>query len=399
MHFYHAVAAPALTGSLSKTFWPALVVQVSSREPVAGHAVLTLASLFETFTMGSREPAPFAVGHYNKAIRLLRSTRDPALVLFVCVLFICIELLQNSPQNAIAHCRHGINILNEVQTESDFLRQHVVLAMHQLSLAPYYYDADPKTFPKINKPALSAGPRLESVAEAHMRQILLQTRAARFFRIGEERRLAGGAFQALKATHRPDGKEHAALCLLEIQYIIIRNQLLLSDSKSENDYDAYLDDYRAVVGLTAMATASSCHSGDGSTRSTPLYTGNSAIELGFSPLLYFVVSKCRYLSVRIAALKMMKQLARPRDNVWVKPVTAAVARRVVEVEHQISLDDLEVRDWVDDGELPPEKRRVISVDFYVAGDMKCGGSLRQVNFLSRDPNSGMIIARHEWINI
>ncbi|KAK1962392.1 hypothetical protein LY78DRAFT_719832 [Colletotrichum sublineola] len=391
MHFYHAVAAPALTGSLSKTFWPALVVQVSSREPVAGHAVLTLASLFETFTMGSREPAPFAVGHYNKAIRLLRSTRDPALVLFVCVLFICIELLQNSPQNAIAHCRHGINILNEVQTESDFLRQHVVLAMHQLSLAPYYYDADPKTFPKINKPALSAGPRLESVAEAHMRQILLQTRAARFFRIGEERRLAGGY----------EGPEPDRLHGLESSYCWIwtAGTLLLSDSKSENDYDAYLDDYRAVVGLTAMATASSCHSGDGSTRSTPLYTGNSAIELGFSPLLYFVVSKCRYLSVRIAALKMMKQLARPRDNVWVKPVTAAVARRVVEVEHQISLDDLEVRDWVDDGELPPEKRRVISVDFYVAGDMKCGGSLRQVNFLSRDPNSGMIIARHEWINI
>ncbi|KAK2013565.1 hypothetical protein LZ32DRAFT_628132 [Colletotrichum eremochloae] len=315
--------------------------------------------------------------HFYHAVAAPALTGDPALVLFVCVLFICIELLQNSPQNAIAHCRHGINILNEVQTESDFLRQHVVPAMHQLN-----QQASPIRWPTPRK--RRRGPHATDTSTDPSSALFSHWRGEAFGR---------------RATHRPDGKEHAALCLLEIQYIIIRNQLLLSDSKSENDYDAYLDDYRAVVGLTAMATASSCHSGDGSTRSTPLYTGNSAIELGFSPLLYFVVSKCRYLSVRIAALKMMKQLARPRDNVWVKPVTAAVARRIVEVEHQISLDDLEVRDWVDDGELPPEKRRVISVDFYVAGDMKCGGSLRQVNFLSRDPNSGMIIARHEWINI
>ncbi|KAK1987715.1 hypothetical protein LZ30DRAFT_579450 [Colletotrichum cereale] len=421
MRFYCSVAAPALTGSLSETFWTTLVVQVSNQEPVAGHAVLALASLYETFAKGVRKSAPFAVWHYNKAIRLLRSTRDPALVLFVCVLFICIELLRNNPQDAIAHCRHGINILNEIQIESDFLRYHVVPAMHQLSLAPYYFDTDPKTFPTINRPPPSAGPRLVSLAEAHIRHIPLQTRTARFLRVGEERRLAAGhegpepdrvwtrkfilldldswhtAFQDLKTSHQPDSKEHALLCLLEIRHIVNRTSLLLSHSKSEKEYDAYFDAYRAVVDLTARATSSSCDGG--SPRSTPLHTHESAIELGFSPLLYFVVAKCRYLSVRIAALRLMERLAQPRDNVWVKPVTAAAARRIIEVEHQISLDDFETGDWIDDGERPPEERRVVSVDFRCAGDIKCGGSLRQVRFFSRDPGSGKIIARDEWLNL
>ncbi|KAK2033538.1 hypothetical protein LX32DRAFT_679719 [Colletotrichum zoysiae] len=367
MHFYHTVAAPALTGSLSKTFWPTVVVQVSSQEPVARHALL---ALYETFAAGARKPALFAVGHYNKAIGLLRSTRDPVLVPFVCVLFVCIELLRNSPRNAIAHCQHGINILNEVQAESDFLRRHVVPVMHQLSLTPYYYDVDPKTFPMINRPLPAAGPRFESVAEAHIRQITIQTRTARFLRSGEERRLVGGyegpdpdslrarkfiqldldswhgAFQALKAFNRPDSKEHAALYLLEIRYIINKTHLSLSDSTSENDYDAHLDDFRAVVDLAARATASSGHGG--SSRTTPFCTGDSAIELGFSTLLYFVVSKCRFLTVRIAAMKLMEQLARLRDNVWIKPVTAAVARRIIEFEHRISLGDLDLGDWVDD---------------------------------------------------
>ncbi|KAK1580049.1 uncharacterized protein LY79DRAFT_318317 [Colletotrichum navitas] len=421
MHFYHTVAAPALTGSLSETFWRAVVVQVSSREPVAGHAVLALASLYETFATGARRPAPFAVGHYNKAIGLLRSTRDPALVLFVCVLFICIELLRNNPRNAIAHCRHGINILNEVQAESDFLRHHVVPAMHQLSLAPYCYDADPKTFPTINRPVPSAGARLESVVEARMRQITIQIRTARFLQTGEERRLAAGyegpepdrvrtqksilvdldswhsAFQALKAAHQLDDKEHAVLCLLEIRYILNRTLLLLSETTSENEYDAYMDDYRAVVDLAARATASP---GDGGpSRTTQFYTDDSAIELSFGPLLYLVVSKCRSLTVRIAALKLMEQLARPRVNIWVKSITGAVARRIIEVEHQISLGDLDMSNFVDDGELPPEERRVISVDFRWAADTESGGSLRQVGFLFRDPGSGKIISRGEWINV
>ncbi|KAK1991245.1 hypothetical protein LX36DRAFT_663490 [Colletotrichum falcatum] len=203
--------------------------------------------------------------------------------------------------------------------------------------------------------------------------------------------------RALKALRRPGGQEHAVLCLLEIRYIINRTQLLLLHSKSETDYDAYLASYRAVVDLAAEASASS---GDGGpARPTPFYTNESAVELGFGTLLYFVVSKCRFLGVRVAALKLMGQLARPRYNVWAKPITPAVARRIIEIEHQISLADLDTGDWVDDGELPPEERRVVSVDFHWANDVNCSGPLRQVSFLSRDAGSGKIIASDEWLNL
>ncbi|KAK2040878.1 hypothetical protein LZ31DRAFT_568383 [Colletotrichum somersetense] len=317
--------------------------------------------------------------HFYHTVAAPALTGDPALVLFVCVLFVCIELLRNSPRNAIAHCQHGINILNEVQAESDFLRRHVVPAMHHRWATLRKRRRGSHTTDNYTDPdgALSAQRRREAV--------------------GRGVRGWHGAFQALKAVHRPDSKEHAALYLLEIRYIINKTHLSRSNSTSENDYDAHLNDFRAVVDLAARATASSGHGG--SSRTTSFCTDDSAIELGLSPLLYFVVSKCRFLTVRIAAVKLMEQLARLMDNVWIKPVTAAVARRIIEFEHRISLGDLDMGDWVDDGELPPEERRVVSVDFRWAGVIKSDGFLRQVSFLSRDPASGRIISRDEWLSL
>ncbi|GJC86215.1 hypothetical protein ColLi_09053 [Colletotrichum liriopes] len=420
MHFYHRIAAPALAGSLNKTFWTTIVMQVSDEEPVAGHAVLALSSLYESFSKGVHEAAPFAVWHYNEAIKILRTTKDRALVLFACVIFICIELLRRNPQAAIAHCRHGINILNEIPNDSDFLHNHVVPTMRQFSLVPYYYGVDPKTFPTIDRPIPSANPQLTSIAEAHARQIPLQTRVARFLRIGEEKLLAEGcrgpepdrkwtrnfilmdldnwytAFQALKNRHPYNDNDKALLSLLEIRHITSKIQLSLSHSKSECDYDAYLDDFRTVVELTASAAAVPVDPGSSSTRTG--FTDDSAIEVGFSPLLFISVSKCRSLSVRITALKLMEQLARPRDNVWAKQITPAVARRIIEFEHRISLGDVETGDWVDDGELPPDERRVVNVDFWSAGGRE-RGSLRHIRFFVRDSDSGNLIVKDEWLKV
>ncbi|GKT47622.1 uncharacterized protein ColSpa_07803 [Colletotrichum spaethianum] len=420
MHFYHRVAAPALTGSLNKMFWTTVVVQVANQEPVAGHAVLALSSLYENFSKGAQEAAPFAAWHYNEAIRLLRTTKDRALVLFVCVLFVCIELFRKNPQDAIAHYRHGINILNEMHSESDFLRNHVVPTMRQLSLVPYCYGVNPRTFPTIDRPVPSASSQFASVAEAHARQLPLHTRVARFLRIGEERRLAKGckgpepdrkwtrnfilldldswyaAFETLKDSHQHDDKDQAVLYLLETRYLTSRIELSQSQLESECDCDAYLDDYRHVVDLASKVAALSADPGSSSVKK--LYPDDSAIELGFSPLLFTIVAKCRFLSVRTAALKLMGQLARPRDNIWAKRLTLAMARRIIEIEHQISLGDMDLDGRIKDGELPPEERRVVRLDYLSAEKRKRGPST-VITFFFRDPGSGNLIPREEWVTL
>ncbi|OBR14706.1 C6 zinc finger domain protein [Colletotrichum higginsianum IMI 349063] len=461
--FYHRVAAPALAGCLSKTFWTTAVAQVALQEPVAGHAVLALSSIFESFTEGvpsttttTTTTTTFAAWHYGEALRLLRTTRDRALVLFVCVLFIAIELLRKNAAAVVTHCRHGINILNEIRAESGFLRRHVVPVMRQLSIVPFFYGADPKTFPLIDRPVFlsssssssSSPTRLfASVAEAYESQMALHTRLVRFLQIGEEARLAKGhvgpepdrkwtrrflmidmdrwheSFRALKAGGcRHTGRDRTVLNLLEIRHIMGRVQISLFDSASERDYDAYVDDYRAVIDLTTEAAAAEEEEEEeeaeydnavrdpagspGPKRTSRVLTNDSVLEADLSTLLYTVVAKCRFLRLRLAALKLMEALARPRENVWSRRITIVTARRLIEMEHDISLpDDLDEEDWGEkedeeeaDSVLPPEERRVVNVKFPY-GNAERRGPLRNLCFFLRDPEDGHMIMRSEWLSI
>ncbi|GJD05296.1 C6 zinc finger domain protein [Colletotrichum higginsianum] len=380
--FYHRVAAPALAGCLSKTFWTTAVAQVALQEPVAGHAVLALSSIFESFTEGvpstmmtttttTTTTTTFAAWHYGEALRLLRTTRDRALVLFVCVLFIAIELLRKNAAAVVTHCRHGINILNEIRAESGFLRRHVVPVMRQLSIVPFFYGADPKTFPLIDRPVFlsssssssSSPTRLfASVAEAYESQMALHTRLVRFLQIGEEARLAKG-----HVGPEPDRKWTRRFLMI--------------------DMDRWHESFRALK-------AGGCR-----------HTGRDRTVLNLLEIRH-IMGRCRFLRLRLAALKLMEALARPRENVWSRRITIVTARRLIEMEHDISLpDDLDEEDWGEkedeeeaDSVLPPEERRVVNVKFPY-GNAERRGPLRNLCFFLRDPEDGHMIMRSEWLSI
>ncbi|KAK1461286.1 C6 zinc finger protein [Colletotrichum melonis] len=426
MDFYRKVTAPAFAGSLNSYFWTNVVIQMSNQEPVASHAVLALSSVYETFSNGSWEASSFAVWHYNEAIKLLRTTTDRALILFVCVLFICIELIRRNLKDATTHCRHGINILNEIHNESDFLRNHITPVMRQLSIAPYRYGINPTTFPTVRQPISTSTNRIENVADAHARLLTIHVRLVRHMECAciTDRWLETGkegpeldaewlrqfilidldawhkAYREMKKEERYTGKEEDMIRLLDIRYLVARIALLASEKKDKGEcvYDAHTDKFRAIVVLASQAEGSSEAS-----KSSAGWATESVLELGYSSLLFMVVIRCRHLRLRLEALRLMKKLMQPERNVWERKLTWSIAKRVVEIEHNIALGDiieLDAFDTSDEGSggFVPEERRIVAMNFREPPEATVPPR-KKVHFYLKNQKTGEIVGREEYVAV
>jgi hypothetical protein len=75
--------------------------------------------------------------------------------------------------------------------------------------------------------------------------------------------------------------------------------------------------------------------------------------MGIIPPLYFTAMKCRVLTIRRAAIRLLERTMPRREGIWIADVSVVIARRLVEIEEQ-GLDE--------DGEmLPLEEKRVVDV--------------------------------------
>ena len=117
---------PDLSGCFDSGFFSHLILQVSQVEPSVRHAVIALGSLFQRFDVNASKTMDanladaqhhFAIHQYNQVVRHLvwkmseESVESIEIMLIVCILFICIELLQGSPQKAITHLERSLSII------------------------------------------------------------------------------------------------------------------------------------------------------------------------------------------------------------------------------------------------------------------------------------------------
>ncbi|EQB50465.1 hypothetical protein CGLO_10083 [Colletotrichum gloeosporioides Cg-14] len=435
--FFQRVAAPALGGSLNKHFWITVVPQVANQEPVAKHAMMAVSSLYETFTKRSRldiacgaddQSSAFAVWHYNEAIRLLRTTTDRALILFVCVLFICVELLRKNSKDAVEHCRHGINILNEVRSESDFIKNHVQPAIRNLSIVPYLYGADPHSFPTLGKPAPATKYNFRNISEAHQSLVCVLVRVVRFARCLTEPRLEPGRNGPDPGTewtqqdivedmdawleglrhftgyiYVPAGPEERDICrLLEMRWTVGKVMLLTCRSNNERAYDEHIDKFRTIIELAVPAAAAATASAG--KRRPGSGTERHPLELGFTSLLAFVVMKCRVFELRLAAWKLMNRLHRPNDNIWSEDVTIVLGRRIMELEHHVNLDDMKLDEDDDISEIREsdpalvQKERIVNFSANFANTEFPRRNVR-FNFLLKEGQSKEYVVEDDWISV
>ncbi|KAF7558758.1 hypothetical protein G7046_g5397 [Stylonectria norvegica] len=402
--FFRQAVAPVLSGPFDASFWTHLVTQVMHHEPAVCHAVLAISSLYENFSPESLQPQhnAFAIRHYNKAIQLLLGDKAQTVdtVLVVCALFICIEFLRGDHEAAISHSRHGVHVLNTAQKPS-----RLAVVFCHMSIFPFFFGETISDFPLIANDVPKAAANFPSMIEAQYALDLLAVRSVRLvrdsdkYRLGvaaeeapppsllDEQRQVGvdldkweKAFSRFSASRALNTHQDTASLALKMRCLVCRVWAENCLSHTETSYDKHKSTFEDIVNMGRVVLSN-------------IEDGKAArprfmFDMGFSPILHFVVTKCRHLKIRLAALNLMEALSCPRESLWDAGTMYTICKRSIELEHDVVLTSETIKGMIDgddETELPSDAGRIR--DYLLLNNSDLLG--RQICFLMWSRSGGV----------
>ncbi|TDZ25955.1 Aspercryptin biosynthesis cluster-specific transcription regulator atnN [Colletotrichum orbiculare MAFF 240422] len=353
--------APFIAGPTDPYFWTHLVVQFSNFEPAVRHSVVAISLLFEDLQNGL-DPRldEVALRHYNAAIFELKPVQNRGLVLIVCLLFVCIEMLRSNAEAAVRHYNHGLAILDSSSSQS-WIRDHLVPIFRRLAQLPFLFSREPRLpDPEICKCQIPTSFTTFAQAQCTIDYIFNQTsqlaRSAADYRAGgplrghapapdlveTQRNLERALVQwralfddldarSSTAGNAPirGGPRVYALLRYEVSRTRAGNAFDAAGAEGEGEaYDRHADAFRQVV----------CDAARYAQTQASFQAPQFLFEASFAPLLYWIVRKCRALDVRLEALRLVGVLGSPREMMWDKGDMYADCRRIIETEHNVALD-------------------------------------------------------------
>lgn len=387
LEYFRLRVAPVLSRHSSTHFWNTLVSQVGRQEPAVRHALVCISSMYEGLgetalrpLVASRER--FAITQYNMSLNHLTSTvTDESVVLLVCLLFICIEMLQGNKDAAIQHCRHGITICNTASKGLlGWAKQDLPPIFLRLATFPYFFGAEVADFPEPlglvpNPFSTSINAEEKSTAWNY-----LINRAVRLMRLGlsyrhgplrhlpvpdylfaEQKRSYDSLavwhhhFRTARAEHQLASEDLESHLHDEMKCVIGKIWVACCLNKDDMVYDNHIGDFEEVIQLSKQLIELR------STESGP--RPRFIFEMGFLPMLYFVVIKCRRLSTRLAALRYMPLISHEQENLFNIRAMYFVGKGSIEIEHGIYLDPFQTEyPGASDAPMPPDEVRIRCAD-------------------------------------
>ncbi|KAJ1324102.1 RNA polymerase II-specific transcription factor-like protein [Microdochium nivale] len=415
LDYFRCVVAPALGGHLGDNFWTTPVLQLATSQPAAMHGIQAIGLLYKGFRPSwengpvSEEAA--ALRHYNHALRLVATGSDlpVSVVLVTSVLFVCIEFLRGDIAAAITHCRHATLLASSARTDQTSAAAVVVL--QHLGIFPHMFSSAEFPLLALEPPRQS---RFESVAAAASAMDRILARAIRLVRILDAYRLGANdaalpgdawtmqqallrdliswktAFEALPPSESyPADTADAGQALLRMRFLVGWVWTSIATSRDETASDVFRAEFTEIVKLAKSATQGQVKQ--------PRFLFN----MGTTPLLHFVVIKCRHLPTRLEALGMLRGLAQVRESVWDAETMYAIGKCIIEHEHGICLYVDGVLSAVSGGELPGDESRIR--DSYVEDKLVEHTDERGNRVLRRRIHlmfvaGGVVVEKLDWIS-
>lgn len=458
LDFFRLQVGPVLSMHSSAHFWQTLVLQLAHREPAVRHALACIGSTYEGLDdddddgnggAASTLPGPwrqsrerFALAQYTLALRHVSAPgADRNMVLVVCLLFICIESMRENKVLAIQHCRHGIAISNETTMTTtttaplDGWARELRPIFLRVATLPYLF-GEAADFPQptafLPSTPLATCLRDASEEARSMAWDALINRAIRLVRLGVMNRRENERDQpvpqdlvdeqgeilrlvapwdqyfqqlrsAAKNKRQPDTETFLRNVQFEIQCVIVKVWTASCLESNEMRYDHFMPDFERILSLTQQVIARQATTTMTRTTATPHKRPKFIFEMGFMPLLYFVILSCRRLDLRLIALRHALLLGAGREHLFNTKTLYAVGTRVVELEHGVRLDPARPAcEGAPTAPLPADEVRIRSADITEDVEVRTDGTgrtaeYRMVWFLVRP--GAVVPGFIEWIKV
>ncbi|KAF5011302.1 hypothetical protein FDECE_2602 [Fusarium decemcellulare] len=377
LQYFCEMAGPFLSGPAEPYFWTDLVMQFCHNEPAVRHCVIAISLLYEDMEnrarSGEQLDNSLALQHYNSAIREVKRIGDQPVVLLVCLLFICIEFLQFNKEAAMRHCNHGIAILSTHQGSSSWVMEHLYPVFRRLSAVPFCVGNNSSDFPNLSVLELPVPTSFSTFSEAQAMMDDIFSQSARLSRSGDmyrtgpmrhgeprpdlitEQARIHSLLNTWNILFQSSNFEVTPMTDITMNFVLLRYDICricsrTTFSSDETVFDQFINDFRRMVERAGRIHVSNTR--------TPTFV----FEMAFTPLFFFIVLRCRALDVRLDALRLMRILGAPRESLWENSALHAIGRRIIEIEHGVTLDHTGQPSSIPAGP-PPDERRI---RFFVA---------------------------------
>ncbi|KAL9060340.1 MAG: hypothetical protein Q9162_000744 [Coniocarpon cinnabarinum] len=377
---------PQLAGGFESLFWQTFIPQASCQISCIRHAAIALAALNEDLAQGKQiavdtyphgSDSDFTMSQYSLAIKtllsLVQETGDGSreIVLSVCILFICFELLRGNHNAVLLHTQSGMNVLTDIMNNRSRLSSTRKPSLIPLeAIAPVFTRLDvqasdilsavpPTTAGKTAMPLTPSPvpPKFEDLERS--KQCLLEYQnyfmskarevvnvhgpnSANWPRVSKERllRMRSENMAVLRAwqhAHKKlvqesgfdkDPRATRASNVLHVHRLFLTIALSRFPSLDEMHFDEFTPLFEEMVVLARKVFEITPSSSRGQHMTV-------SFDLGVAEPLFYVVSRCRVPRLRRDALEMLRKCPQ-NEGIWNSHLACSIGEKIIDTEERAS---------------------------------------------------------------
>lgn len=375
--------------------WTALFVQVGQSEVCIKHAITALASLHESaepvnyFVLNRRTSQQvssatevLALKHYNEAIRLLtqesfNTELQPDITMILCILFICFEQMRNGDAACLVHLVAGLKLLRSwractnnysklrrfSKSTSQLVNDGIAPVMQRLRVQFGLCMDHRHTWEIVGSSPCLPPPNIPfSFETLNAARISFDRTMNYVFTMMEcsgasrESKLCEDLVHILKRwkialnnskfSKEGDSLQICTCKLLEIYYQVSVIIASTFQADCETAFDQFTSQFQFIVNLADDLIS------EWQARQTR-YHSLFSFDIGLTPPMFMVASRCRHPIIRRKAVKLIMQTSAYR-GVWRDRYSGLCAQRIIDLE-EYSLIAAKGHDF------PPEQLRIRKV--------------------------------------
>ena len=380
LDYFRDIVAPRLAGTYDPTFWNRVVLQASHRVSSLRHALVALASHWETVVEpGSRirrtadwDRDAYALQQYTKAITEMRKSlqHDPKPsreeLLVSNLLFVCIEMFQNHYDSALRQMSSGIHLFcdwsenngtnQNAGTElqyAEFARlighifrrlivQRMLFPIKIIGQEPLFLAKYAPTVPEIPENFETAD-QARDYFNFCIATIFCQSRTAATKLTTEQCSMENymdlykpfqeavlyfdqwrKAFKKFLGTNalKLTGESARYCIVMDIQQLATQIIIPSHSFRTQLEYDSYTPFFEKIIERMSYLI---------DTKAQQKIHHYPKFDIGLIPAMFLTAIRCRHPSIRRNAIALLRRGPR-QEGVWNSDMMACVAERVLEIE-------------------------------------------------------------------